>query len=162
MQALCFFMSVIRSLGNHSRRVHTDRCQRKEKRERGYDYCPRQQRGPQGRKAVVGARWVPAGIHPHPAGVRGCAPLAAGSCYSIALRSCKGKKKTPTRARMHFRSVNFIWRGSQKLPNVARLHTAFVTALLVSLGHGDFWGGLQAFKKPLYLPWLLRSAEGFS
>lgn len=99
MQALCFFMSVIRSLGNHSRHVHTDRCQRKEKRERGYDSCPWQQRGPQGRKAVVGVRWVPAGIHPHPAGVRGCAPLAAGCCYFIALRSCKGKKKPqPVRA----------------------------------------------------------------
>lgn len=84
LQALCFFPSVIHSLGNLSRGAHTDRQQCKEKREQGRDTQPWEHRGPRGRRAVLGVPWVPAGIiHPHPA------PLAAGCCYW----SCRGKRK---------------------------------------------------------------------
>ena len=58
-------------LGNHSRCVYTHRYQCKEKRERGEDLHPRERRGPRGRRPATGARWVPAGIHSHPAGVWG-------------------------------------------------------------------------------------------
>ena len=65
-----------------------------------------------------------------------------GAASSLRFGAVGERKKKQTHVHMHFRSVNFISQGSRKLSNVARLHIAFVTALLVCLGHSDIWGGL--------------------